>query len=87
MIRRSFKPLLPLLVGLVAVLLGFFAVGTASAAETPSRGTPATGPPTVQPVHDLTPQPGNFGPHRPRPGSPRPPTGDCASCVRIAPVD
>ncbi len=89
MTRRVLKPLLPLLVGLAAVVLGFLASGSSSAAESPSRVPPemvTTGPATVQPRDDETTQPGGGG-HQPptRPGA-TPSEGDCASCVH-PPVD
>jgi hypothetical protein len=90
MTRRALKPLLPLLVGLVAVLLGFLAGGTSSAAEAPSRVPPArisTGPATAPPQVDETAGVGNGnGNQSPtRPGA-SPTDGDCASCVH-PPVD
>lgn len=89
MTRRMLLPLLPLLVGLVAVVLGFLASGSSAAAETPSRVAPemvTTGPATVQPRNDETAQPGGGGHQPPARPVATPPKGDCASCVH-PPVD
>jgi len=78
MSRRLAKPLIPLLVAVVAVLLGLFAMSSSYAGQTPGR-VPVDAPVTIPPVHD-EPSPVPAGG-----GMPAAPTtydpGSCSSCL------
>jgi hypothetical protein len=77
MSRRLAKPLVPLLVAVVAVLLGLFAMSSSYAGQTPGR-VPVDAPVTIPPVHEPSPVPAGGG-------TPATPTtydpGACSSCL------
>lgn len=79
MSRRFAKRFVPLLVGLVALILGILAMGTSFAAET--AGPPGDGGPQIsQPRHD---EPGSGSSADPQPASPPDGTDPhgCSSCM------